>query len=325
VSEARGANQPAPSEARRANQPAPGGAPNAGGPPGIGRGDLGLQPLTARSVILSVLLGSHPPLLPVRSLVRIAELFGITEGSARVALSRLAAEGDVVADGGRYRLSARLVARQRRQDEGRQPALQPWRGSWEMAVADRRLGGTADRAGLGQDLAALHLSELRPGTWVRPANLRRNWPESLGHQVWHFEARVLDPLPRGDTGAARALAATLWDLDGWADRARALLDALRTTQEPAGRFVLAAAAVRHLQLDPLLPASLVPARWPGARLRTAYADYELEVGRLLQDERARHAGAAGSEGEGPSRKGLRRGGRRGPATGPGSWGTPAQG
>ena len=30
---------------------------------------LGLRPLTARSVILSVLLGAHPPLLPVRSIV----------------------------------------------------------------------------------------------------------------------------------------------------------------------------------------------------------------------------------------------------------------
>ena len=49
-------------------------------------GALRLAPLTARSVLLSVLLGSHPPELPVRALVGAAELFGISHGSARVAL-----------------------------------------------------------------------------------------------------------------------------------------------------------------------------------------------------------------------------------------------
>jgi DNA-binding transcriptional regulator PaaX len=47
--------------------------------------------LPARSVLLSILLGSHPPRLPVRSLVHTAGLFGIAEGTARVALSRLSA------------------------------------------------------------------------------------------------------------------------------------------------------------------------------------------------------------------------------------------
>ena len=41
---------------------------------------LGLRPLTARSVLLSALLGTTPPRLPVGRLVRAAELFGITIG-----------------------------------------------------------------------------------------------------------------------------------------------------------------------------------------------------------------------------------------------------
>ena len=80
---------------------------------------LGLQPLTARSVILSVLLGTHPPRLPVKILVRTAELFGISEGTTRVALSRLAADGDVVAEDRDYRLTARLLDRQRRRPSPR--------------------------------------------------------------------------------------------------------------------------------------------------------------------------------------------------------------
>jgi phenylacetic acid degradation operon negative regulatory protein len=254
--------------------------------------DLGLRPLTARSVILSVLLGSHPPLLPVRSLVRSATIFGINEGTTRVALSRLMADGDVVAEDGRYRLSDRLLARQVRQDEGRYPATRPWRGGWEIALLDPAVTEPAQRAGVGAQLAALRLAELRPGAWMRPANLGRHWPVALDTPAWCFEAKTV---PIG--GDSRALAERLWDLAGWAQRAEVLLDAWAGANLPSRRFVLAAAMVRHLQSDPLLPRALLPTGWPGARLRAAYAAYEKELGELLRrqggerlqaDARARH-------------------------------------
>ncbi len=236
-----------------------------------------------------MLLGTHPPLLPVRTVVRTTELFGISEGTTRVALSRLVSDRDVIAEGSRYRLSDRLVARQRRLDEGRVPATQPWRGTWEMAVATPAVHAGLGRAALGRDLAALRLGELQAGVWARPANLRREWPTSLRDRVWRFEARV-----PGRTAArwrpvqARDLAAGLWDLRGWAGRADALLAAFGSSDEPARRFAVAAAIVRHLQADPLLPASLLPSRWPGGRLRRAYAGYEQELGNLLGQERRRH-------------------------------------
>jgi phenylacetic acid degradation operon negative regulatory protein len=248
-----------------------------------GTGELGLRPLTARSVILSVLLGSHPPLLPVRSLVHTAAIFGINEGTTRVALSRLAAEGDVVADGRRYRLSERLIDRQRRQDESRTPATRPWRGRWELALIDPALTSPTERARLGAELASLRLGELRGGVWLRPANLRRPWPPPLGGQAWCFETGAVGP-----DGDARQLAARMWDLAGWAGRAEALLQAFDGAGRPAGRFMLAAAIVRHLQTDPLLPGGLLPARWPGTRLRNAYAGYEQELGDLLHRQRTRH-------------------------------------
>jgi phenylacetic acid degradation operon negative regulatory protein len=245
--------------------------------------ELGLRPLTARSVILSVLLGSHPPLLPVRSLVRTAALFGINEGSTRVALSRLVAEGDVVADGRRYRLTDRLIDRQRRQDESRTPATRPWRGRWELALIDPALTGPAERARLAAELAVLRLGELRGGVWLRPANLRRPWPPPLGDQAWCFEAGAVAADNDG-----RQLAARVWDLSGWAERAEALLQAWDGAGQPARRFMLAAAMVRHLQTDPLLPGALLPPRWPGTRLRDAYAGYEQELGDLLHRQRAHH-------------------------------------
>ncbi len=63
------------------------------------RNELGLRPLTTRSVLLSTLLGAHPPRLRARHLVRVGRLFGIAEGTVRVALSRMVADGDVVQEG----------------------------------------------------------------------------------------------------------------------------------------------------------------------------------------------------------------------------------
>jgi phenylacetic acid degradation operon negative regulatory protein len=257
---------------------------------------LGLRPLTARSVILSVLLGSHPPELPVRSLVRTTALFGISEGSARVALSRLAAEGDVSAEGGRYRLSDRLLARQRRQDEARRPATRAWRGAWEIAVLRPGRTSETDRTGLEAELGALGLAQLRTGVWTRPANLQRVWPGHLLEQVWCFEGRPADA-PTPGPGASDALAPALWDLDGWSRQAERLIEALEGATEPARRFTVAAAVVRHLQLDPLLPPSLLAAGWPGDRLRSAYGGYVTDLGRLLRAERARQRSTAVGRGQ----------------------------
>src|SRR3546814_2914483 len=74
-------------------------------------------PLTARSVLASVLLGTEPPWLPTSLLVRTTALFGMSEGSTRTALSRLVAADEAVAERNGYRLTGRLVARQERSEE----------------------------------------------------------------------------------------------------------------------------------------------------------------------------------------------------------------
>jgi phenylacetic acid degradation operon negative regulatory protein len=71
------------------------------------------------------------------------------------------------------------------------------------------------------------------------------------------------------------LAGLLWDLPAWAGRANQLLDEMAgllpdQPQALAPGFELSAAVLRHLQADPLLPEELLPARWPGARLRADY-------------------------------------------------------
>jgi phenylacetic acid degradation operon negative regulatory protein len=41
--------------------------------------------------------------------------------------------------------------------------------------------------------------------------------------------------------------------------------------------VAAAGIVRHLLTDPVLPDELLPADWPGTRLRTAYTEFAAEL------------------------------------------------
>ncbi|WP_131738879.1 PaaX family transcriptional regulator C-terminal domain-containing protein [Actinomadura roseirufa] len=236
---------------------------------------LEIRPLTARSVVLSTLLGVHPPRLPARYLVRVGDLFGIAEGTIRVALSRMVAAGDLVQADGTYGLTERLLERQARQDESRLPHTRPWDGTWEIAVITAERRPAADRAALRQAMAALRLAELREGTWLRPANLVRPRPDPVVRQCTFLRGR-----PEEDPAV---LAASLWDLDAWTASARALLTALDDATTIAERFTLAAAALRHLLNDPILPPDLLPPDWPGLALRSHYERFETSFERLLTD------------------------------------------
>ncbi|MEU8246819.1 PaaX family transcriptional regulator C-terminal domain-containing protein [Nonomuraea sp. NPDC048916] len=226
--------------------------------------------LSARSAVLSALLGSHPPELAARHLVRIGALFGIAEGTVRVALSRMVAAGDLVQAGGRYTLSERLIERQARQDESRDPHPKPWDGAWEIAVVTAERRAPADRAAFRHTMTALRLAELREGTWMRPANLLRAWPETVTEQC-----TLIDGRPHGDPTPL------LWDLDGWAAEAHRLRRALDRAEGLAEGFLVSAAVLRHLLADPLLPEELLPAGWPGGALRARYDDFDRRYRELL--------------------------------------------
>ena len=232
--------------------------------------------LTARSVLASTLLGLDPPVLSARRLVETAELFGISEGTARTALSRMAAAGEIAADDGRYRLSGRLLDRQRRQDEGRRPRTRTWRaGRWRLVVVTADgARSRAERAELRASLTRLRLAEWREGVWARPDNL------DVRAEHEHCTT-VIGEVDTDD----RALAAALWDLEGWATEAGELHDELRRTAPDAlaDGFVLAAAVVRHLAADPLLPPELLPHRWPGDDLRATYDTWIAGYQRVLAD------------------------------------------
>ncbi|MGJ5749739.1 PaaX family transcriptional regulator [Streptomyces puniciscabiei] len=231
--------------------------------------EAGLRPLSARSVVLSLLLGAHPAELPVKDLVRLVEPFGVGGSTLRAALSRMVTAGDLRRTDAVYRLSDRLLARQRRQDEALRPGTRAWDGDWEMVVITATGRGPAERAELRTRLAALRLAELREGVWLRPANLDRPLPHMLGSVARTYTARPDEP--------AHDLVARLWPLDAWTATARTLLARTATARTPADRLTAYAAAVRHLLTDPVLPPGLLPADWPGETLRAAYAGYQREL------------------------------------------------
>jgi phenylacetic acid degradation operon negative regulatory protein len=73
------------------------------------------------------------------------------------------------------------------------------------------------------------------------------------------------------------LAGQLWDLVSWARTGHRLLADMADAADVPARFVVAAAMVRHLLTDPVLPEELLPTDWPGARLRAAYNDFAVEL------------------------------------------------
>jgi phenylacetic acid degradation operon negative regulatory protein len=249
-------------------------------------------PLTARSVIASNLLGMANPALPARLLVRAGELFGITEGTTRVALSRMVAGGELVVEDGIYRLSGRLLERQHEQEAGRHPGLRAWDGGWRIGLVRESSRSPAARAELRTAMSRLRLAEMREGVWARPDNLDADHPTgtSASALVARGQCRWLTGRLDDDDDLA-ALAGELWPIADWAPRAEDLIGRMTSTRGDLERgdmsvlapcFVLSAAVVRHIRADPLLPAELLPRTWPGDRLRGAYDRYETAYVKLLR-------------------------------------------
>lgn len=227
-----------------------------------------MRPLSARSVVLSLLLGAHPPELPASALVTAGEMFDIAEPTLRVALTRMVANGDLERTDATYRLSTRMLERQRRQDVALESAG-TWDSTWEMVVVTSAGRSATERAELRTTLAELRLGELREGTWLRPANLDRPLP------VWPSDLiSTFRVTPDEEPGV---LAARLWDLEDWARTARVLLLDITTAHSPAEKLTVAATIVRHLRTDPALPADLLPAGWVAPELQAAYAAYQTEL------------------------------------------------
>jgi phenylacetic acid degradation operon negative regulatory protein len=245
-------------------------------------GDLiGNQPLSARSVLASALLGADQARLSVSALVAMASLFGISDGAARTCLWRMVSSGELTTADGSYELAGHLLERRERVDEAaRIDDSHRWDGTWELAIVSLERRPAADRLELRKAAMALHLAELREGVWIRPDNLDpQRLPASraiLDQQCTHFHSAATD--------ITADKMPSLFALDEWMADARELTAAMDaelkrdirddSTESIRYEFALSIAVVRHLQLDPMLPAELTPAHWPGHTLRSAYRRFD---------------------------------------------------
>jgi phenylacetic acid degradation operon negative regulatory protein len=246
-----------------------------------------LGPLNARSIVLSVLLGSHPPRMRVGRILEFTALFDLPAGTVRTALSRMVAAGDLVNDDGAYRLAARLVERQAQQDAGRQDPPAGWDASWwtVAVVSDRRT--MAERRDFRARAVGSRLGELRPDLWLRPANV------SIAADLPNVVV-TRGPLVTGDQ---TELVARLWDLGELRRRSdvhhRSLDDAATRLAVGGDRsladcFVALAAAQRFLRVEPQLPAELAP-DISAATVRSRYAEvvgeFQLQLGEFFERRR----------------------------------------
>jgi phenylacetic acid degradation operon negative regulatory protein len=191
----------------------------------------------------------------------------------------MVAAKEVATDGnGRYRLTGHLAERQSRQSASRAGATTPYSGAWWMVVVTTAGSSAEVRVARRRALAFCRLAELREGVWMRPDNV----PLQIT-PAQHGDVEVMTAHPSNPT----ELVARLWDLSAWSAHATSLLKAMAALPPngPAALapgFELSASVLRHLQGDPLLPAELLPADWPGQRLRSAYDQWDAEYRETLR-------------------------------------------
>lgn len=242
---------------------------------------FGLEPLSVRSVVLSVLLGTHPPVLSGPQLTGLAELFDIRPGTVRTALSRMAASGELLSAENGYGLGQRLLQRQKQQDAGRSDALGEWDGRWHTAIASADSRSVAERRSFRSAMLGARMGELRPDIWMRPAN--------IAAPAQYEGVLLITGELESDNDAA--LVDQLWALEQIDADARRLLDLLGTHRASLDRsdpsvlpltFELSAAVVRFLRVEPQLPVSLRQIDCASSLLRAGYDEFETAFQVLLR-------------------------------------------
>src|ERR1700739_25025 len=158
--------------------------------------------MTARSVVLSVLLGGHPAWASASALIRLHADFGIKETTLRCAWPRMVGAGDLIRSADGYRLSDRLLTRQRRQDEAMRPRTRAWRGDWRVLIVTSVGTDARTRAALRTAMHDKSFGELCEGVCMRPDNLEPDLDPDVAARVRVLEARDAAPAQ---------LAEELWD------------------------------------------------------------------------------------------------------------------
>jgi phenylacetic acid degradation operon negative regulatory protein len=229
-------------------------------------------PLTAKTLILDLLLAIEGEPLSAREAISGAALLGIRENNVRIALMRLSAEGLIEAvDRGVYRLSgaAHELAGEVATWRSIESRTRAWSGGW-LVVHSGPLG-RSDRSRTKARTRALDMlgfRALEPGLEVRPDNIETDIDAVRARLVkLGLEADAAVFVASQFDAARSARIATLWDgaalnaayrtlrrdLLAWLQRAA------RLEPDVAAReaLLMGRKAIRQVVFDPLLPAPMV--------------------------------------------------------------------
>jgi phenylacetic acid degradation operon negative regulatory protein len=233
-------------------------------------------------IVLDLLRGARSRGYTARALVEVGELFGLTENTVRVTLSRLMARGLIESPArGTYRLGKETDALNAFVERWRlgEARVRPWQpGTWIFAHVQGELAGSL------WALDALGFREVRSGLHARPDNLSldldalRNVAAGVGLAPGVL---LIAGRPEGEPVPAAWLRA--WHPSSLDD---AYLETLQRLRESAARlsgmspdaarlesFRLGGEAIHLLAKDPLLPGEFVDVE-ARAALSEAMTGYE---------------------------------------------------
>lgn len=283
-----------------------GGADDAPGPRSDGvdapRAQAGPNPQHLLATVLGEYLDSAEAELPSAAVVAVLGELGISEASARAALSRLVRRGLVDVRGRRrppvYHLTPQSIARHRWWMHrflafGAQP--RPWSGEWLAVSYSLPESRQAQRHAVRKALGGLGFVRLYDSVWISPdpdPDPARRALTVLLDDVAGARWSVLHV--RFDDEAGPHGPASAYDLAGLASGYRAFVDehaALRAAVR-AGRVGPARALVARTTVmdawrtfaltDPDLPAHLLPAGWARPEARALFLEVHTALGPLAE-------------------------------------------
>ncbi|MCU7730695.1 PaaX family transcriptional regulator [Actinoplanes sp. KI2] len=269
----------------------------------VPRSQTGASPQHLLATVLGEYLDSADAALPSAAVIAILGEFGISESSARSALSRLTKRGLIVARGdGRvpvYHLTTAAIAShhthmQRFLSFGAGPP--EWSGDWVMATFSIPSSNQASRHAVRKALTASGLVGLYDSVWIGPgadaAAVRTALSRTL-HEVEGARWSVMHV--RFDDEAGPHGPAAAYDLAGLASSYRDFIDryaelrvAVRDGRVDAARALVARTSVmdswrRFPELDPDLPEHLLPAPWPRQQARDTFLEIHTALGSLARE------------------------------------------
>jgi len=231
------------------------------------------MPVAVKSLILDVAAAANGKPIPVLTLVKIAEVFGVTGNAMRVALARLLARGLLERDErGQYRLASKrqTVMRHVASWSHVLERMQQWNECWiGVQTAGLRRSPRAALRRRRRALDFLGFRRLDIGLWIRPDNLRggaADARERLRELGFEAQAPVFCVSDLDPETFQRAL--SLWDVTTlrlqYASMREALeesekrMSLLSTEEIMVESFVLVRRVMRKLAYDPLLPDPILP-------------------------------------------------------------------